>query len=144
MDGRTTEEQVLAQSDQAEASPTRRKGLLASGSVIGAILASSCCILPLVLFSLGIGGAWMSNLTALEPYQPYFLAVTLVMLGAGFYSVYRKPRNACSADGTCSTDGYCGTPLADRLIKIALWGATALVALALAWPFVAPHLLGLA
>jgi mercuric ion transport protein len=142
MDGRTTEGQSLAGRDQAEASPTRRKGLLASGSVIGAILASSCCILPLVLFSLGIGGAWMSNLTALKPYQPYFLAMTVLLLGAGFYSVYRKPKNACSADGTCSTDGYCDTPLADRVIKIALWSATALVALALAWPYIAPQLLG--
>lgn len=127
--------------EQAEADPTRRKSLLASGSVIGAILASSCCILPLVLLSLGIGGAWMSNLTALEPYQPYFIAMTLLMLGAGFYSVYRKPKNACSAD-TCDTEGYCGTPLAERVIKVALWSATALVVLALAWPYVAPFFLG--
>lgn len=127
--------------EQAEADPTRRKALLASGSVIGAILASSCCILPLVLLSLGISGAWMSNLTALEPYQPYFLIATLVMLGAGFYNVYRKPKNACSADA-CATAGYCGTPLAERVVKVALWSATALVVLALAWPYIAPLFLG--
>lgn len=130
------------QSERAEASPSRRsKGLLASGSVIGGILASACCILPLVLLSLGIGGAWMSHLTALEPYQPYFLAVTLVMLGAGFYSIYRKPKRACHADA-CRTDGYCGTPMAERVIKTALWSATALVVLVLAWPFIAPLFLG--
>lgn len=122
---------------QTESDPVRRKGLLASGSVIGAILVSSCCILPLVLFSLGIGGAWMSNLTALEPYQPYFVVATLVMLGAGFFSVYRKTRHP-SDSRSCRTAGYCGTPLAERVIKIALWSATALVVLALAWPYLAP------
>jgi mercuric ion transport protein len=141
MDGRTTAGQALSDSDRAEVRPKGRKGWLAGGSVIGAILASSCCILPLVLFSLGIGGAWMSNLTALEPYQPYFLAMTVLLLGAGFYSVYRKPNSACSADA-CSTDGYCGTPVAERVTKIALWSATALVALVLAWPYMAPYLLG--
>jgi mercuric ion transport protein len=139
MDGRATQEQTPVVDQHAETyRTTRRKGWLASGSVIGAILASSCCILPLVLVSLGIGGAWMSNLTALEPYQPYFLAVTLALLAAGFYSAYRKPKSACSTEAACSADGYCGTPLAERVIKIALWGATVLVALVLAWPYVAP------
>lgn len=137
----STQRRELADGKQSATGHTGRKGLLASGSVIGAVLVSSCCILPLVLFTLGIGGAWMSNLTALEPYQPYFIAMTLLMLGAGFYSVYRKPKDACSTEA-CTTDGYCGTPLAERVIKIALWSATALVALALAWPYVVPYLLG--
>lgn len=141
MDADTAQGREHADGERSATGRTGRKGLLASGSVIGAVLVSSCCILPLVLFTLGIGGAWMSNLTALEPYQPYFIAMTLVMLGAGFYSVYRRPQSACSTDA-CTTDGYCRTPLADRVIKIALWGATALVALALAWPYVVPYLLG--
>ncbi|SHF37632.1 mercuric ion transport protein [Modicisalibacter ilicicola DSM 19980] len=133
--------QTLDRSEQAKTSRSGRKGLLASGSVIGAILASSCCILPVVLLSLGIGGAWMSNLTALEPYQPVFLLFTLGMLGVGFYDVYRKPMDACRTDA-CSTDGYCGTPLAERVIKIALWSATLLVVVVLAWPYIAPLFLG--
>lgn len=44
-----------------------RKPWIAAGGILGAIAASSCCILPLVLFSLGIGGAWIGNLTALAP-----------------------------------------------------------------------------
>lgn len=137
----TYKSETACRGEQAGADPTRRNGLLASGSVIGAVLVSSCCILPLVLLSLGIGGAWMSNLTALEPYQPYFIAMTLLMLGAGFYSAYRKPKNIRGIDA-CSTDGYCGTPLAEKVIKIALWSATALVVLALAWPYIAPLFLG--
>ncbi|TDX22123.1 mercuric ion transport protein [Modicisalibacter xianhensis] len=137
----TSKDQTLNRGEQTTTSRTGRKGLLASGSVIGAVLASSCCILPLVLFSLGISGAWMSNLAALEPYQPVFLVFTLVMLGVGFYTVYRKSKTACR-DDACGTQGYCGTPLADRVIKIALWSATALVVLALAWPYIAPLFLG--
>ena len=57
--------------------------LTAIGGILGAIAASSCCIAPLVLFSLGISGAWIGNLTALAPYQPYFIAATLACLGYG-------------------------------------------------------------
>src|SRR3546814_4499833 len=55
--------------DQLQGDRTRT-GWAAAGSILGAIAASSCCILPLVLFSLGAGGAWIANLTALAPYQP--------------------------------------------------------------------------
>jgi mercuric ion transport protein len=46
-----------------------RTGWIAAGSLFGALAASSCCILPLVLFSLGISGAWISHFTALAPYN---------------------------------------------------------------------------
>ena len=113
----------------------RRSGWAAVGGILGAIGASSCCILPLVLFSLGAGGAWIGNLTALSPYQPIFIAVTLGFLGYGFYAVYWKPRQAC-ADGA-----VCARPLPSRIVKSTLWLATALVAAALAFPYAAPTLL---
>jgi mercuric ion transport protein len=58
--------------------------LVAAGGILGAIAASSCCIAPLMLFSLGISGAWIGNLTALAPYQPYFISATLACLGYGY------------------------------------------------------------
>lgn len=112
-----------------------RGGLFAVGGVLGALAASSCCVLPLVLFSVGVSGAWIGNLTALAAYQWVFVVVTLACLVAGFYLVYRKPQVAC-ADGE-----PCTRPLSGRLVRIALWMATALVALAIAFPFVAPILL---
>ena len=111
-------------------------GLAALASILGAVMASSCCILPLALFSLGAGGAWLGNLAALSPYQPVFIAVTAVALGYGFHSVYRKPVEACAADTACAS------PLPRRLIKLSLWSATALVGAAAAFPYVAPALLG--
>jgi mercuric ion transport protein len=120
----------------SERTAGRRAGLAAAGGVLGALAAMSCCILPLALFALGIGGAWIGNLTALTPYQPIFIGVALAFLAAGYYLVYRPPRAAC-ADGEA-----CARPLPRRGVKLALWIATALVAAALAFPYVARPLLG--
>lgn len=111
---------------------TETGGLFALGGLIGALLASSCCILPLVLLMLGVGGAWMGNLTALAPYQPIFLLFTFGFLGAGFWLVYRKPRV------DCDEGSYCASSRSDRAIKIALWAATLLVIAALAVNWLAP------
>src|SRR5690554_1672995 len=40
---------------------------------MAAIGASLCCLGPLLLLSLGIGGAWISGLTALQPFRPLFV-----------------------------------------------------------------------
>lgn len=120
----------------AAPSAESRKTWVAGGGILGAIAASSCCILPLVLFSLGIGGAWIGNLTALAPYQPIFVVITLGFLGYGYWLVYRKPKAACADESACAR------PLPNRIVELALWFATALVAAAIAFPFVAPTLLG--
>lgn len=111
----------------------RKAGFLAAGSVLGALAASSCCGVPLVLFTLGAGGAWIGNLTALAPYQPLFVGITLAFLASGFYLVYRKPVIACG--------DACGRPLPRRGVKAALWIAGALVASAIAFPYAARTLL---
>jgi len=97
---------------------------LAAGGVIGAVMASSCCIAPLVLLTLGVSGAWIGNLTALEPYKPVFLGVALVFIGLGFRQVYFKPKPACE-DGS-----YCARPERAIVTKTALWVATLVVVLA--------------
>src|SRR5260370_29238560 len=73
-----------------------RQRLIAVGGIFGALAASSCCIVPLSLFSLGIGGAWISNLTALAPYKPIFVPGTAGLLGYGFYFVFWQPKRACA------------------------------------------------
>src|SRR5260221_9693429 len=76
----------------------RQQNLMAAGGLLGALAASSCCIFPLVLFSLGVSGAWIGNFTRLAAYQPYFIAATLAFLGYGYWLVYRSSTRAC-ADG---------------------------------------------
>jgi len=111
-------------------------GLAAAGGILGALAASACCIIPLVLFTLGISGAWIGNLAALAPYQRYSLAITAGFLGVGYYLVYRRPTVACD-DGQA-----CARPLPNRLVKLALWTATAVAGAAIIFPYVAPILLG--
>ena len=110
----------------------RVQGLMAAGGLLGVLAASSCCILPLVLFSLGVSGAWIGNFTQLAPYQPYFLAATLGFLGYGYWLVYRSSKLAC-ADGEA-----CARPLPNRIVKTGLILATILVIASLGFDFVAP------
>lgn len=108
--------------------------LIAAGSVVGALAASACCILPLVFVTVGISGAWIGNLTALAPYKPCFAAGTLALLGYGYYLVYVRPKQACAG-------GSCAQPLPGRVVKLTLWIATVLVVVALAFDYVALLLL---
>lgn len=121
--------------DIAPMSEAGRQRLIAAGGILGALAASSCCVIPLILFSLGIGGAWIGNLTALAPYKPFFVAGTTGVLGYGFYLVYWKPWRACADDAACAR------PARSRLVQLALWTATVLVAAAFAFDYVAPLLL---
>jgi len=115
----------------------KKETLLTGGSIIGALLASGCCVIPFVLFSLGVGGAWMSNLRVLEPYSLYFIIFSLALALTGLYVMKRKKINQ-----ECSTDGYCETVVADRVRSIVLWGSIFLIGLALAWPKLLPLFLG--
>ena len=135
MDGHQETMAVPAAADQVDPS-NRKAGLAAAGGVLGALAASSCCIMPLALFALGIGGAWIGNLTALAPFQPIFVVATLGFLGTGYYLVYRRPKAACAGGADCAR------PRPNRFVKLALWVASALVAAAIAFPYVAPALLG--
>src|SRR5215472_5131407 len=114
------------------ASLTQQQHLMVTGGLLGALAASSCCILPLVLFSLGVSGAWIGNFTRLAPYQPYFIAVTIGCLGYGYWLVYRSTKLAC-ADGDA-----CARPLPNRLVKTALIVASLPAVAALGFDFLAP------
>ena len=133
-----TTDTLAQESDPAR--EDRKARMIAAGGVLGALAASSCCIIPLILFSLGVSGAWIGNLTALAPYKPVFITVTLGLLGYGFWMVYRRP-------APCAEGAACARPLPNRLVKTALWASTALILLAVFWgeiaPVIAPILLGL-
>ena len=115
--------------------PPRGQAMLVGAGIVGALAASSCCILPLVLFAIGVSGAWIGNLTRLAPYQPYFIAATLACLGGGYWLVYRSSKAAC-ADGDA-----CARPIPNRIVKIGLILGTILVIVALGFDFLAPLLL---
>ena len=106
-----------------------RAALWAGG--ISAILASSCCLGPLVLVLLGVSGAWIGNLTALEPYRPVFIGVALLALFFAYRRILR-PAQACSPGEVCSI------PQVQTTYKAVLGVVTALIFIALAFPYVLP------
>ena len=106
--------------------------LLAGGGVLGAFAASSCCLVPLALFGLGVGGAWIGYLTRLAPYQPYFLAVAAGCVGFGYWLRQRSEKIACS-DGE-----ICARSVPNRMVAIGLVFATILIVAALTLDLLAP------
>jgi mercuric ion transport protein len=120
---------------EEQAGSGRAPTWLAAGSLVGALAASSCCILPVMLFSLGIGGAWIANFTQLAPYKPYFIGATLAALGAGYWMTRRASK------ATCAHGAACARPLPHRFVKSVLGVATVLVIAAVAFDYVAPYLL---
>lgn len=124
--------------ESAATQPVESKPKFAAASIGAAIVAafasSLCCVGPLVLAALGLGGAGL--LVKLEAYRPYLAAVTLGLLGAGFYLTYRRPTSAgTSTSGSRACD--CVVPKAHRFGRIALWVATVVVAVLLAFPYLA-------
>jgi mercuric ion transport protein len=80
-----------------------------SGGLLAAFLASLCCLGPLVLAALGAGvgatgflAGTASALKTLLPYRPYFIGMTVVLLGVTFYQVYRKPKSICAPKTGCA------------------------------------------
>ena len=103
-----------------------------TGGILGAVAASSCCVLPLALAAFGVGGAWMANLRALAPYQPIFIALALGAIGYGFYRVYWKDARLC-AEGEA-----CARPLPGKFVRSGLWLASLLVAVVVTFPYWLP------
>ncbi|MBX9934326.1 MAG: mercury transporter MerT [Methylobacterium sp.] len=120
---------------EAQAKPPTGSALLAAGAILSAIGASSCCVLPLVFFALGVSSAWIGNLTALAPYQPFFVAAAVACLAFGFMRVYRRP-------AACADDEACARALPSRAVKLSLWLAAILVVVAVAFPYAAPLIVG--
>jgi mercuric ion transport protein len=132
MTGQAENQTRLAHPDAARTSAERSQKLLAAGAVLGALAASSCCVVPLVLFGLGVSGAWIGNLTRLAPYQPYFLTATVVCLGVGTWLRWRSRQAACAEGDACAR------PLPNRAVTVGLIFATVLIAGALALDFIVP------
>jgi len=110
------------------------------GSVLSAFIASACCVGPLLFALLGLGGAGL--LVKFEPYRPYFIALTAALLGTGFYlTYYRKPK-AAVAEGADGGACACPAPRTNRAGRVMLWVATALVAVFLAFPYIAAAIWG--
>jgi len=98
---------------------------------LAAILASTCCLGPLLLVALGFSGAWIGNLTVLEPYRPLFIGAALVAMAFAYRRVFRSAR-------ACEPGEVCAVPKVRTTYKVIFWAVAALVLVALAFPYVLP------
>ncbi|MFQ5740264.1 MAG: mercuric transporter MerT family protein [Acidobacteriota bacterium] len=103
---------------------TGKRFVLTAGTVLAAVGASLCCIVPVAVAILGVGSAALG--AQLEPFRPYFIVLTLVFLSVAFYQAYKPKEQACAPGESCSV------PRNRRRQRILLWivGATALALLA--------------
>lgn len=111
----------------------RGKGSLVAG-VLAAIGASVCCVGPLVLLMMGISGAWIANLTALEPLRPWFIPVTLLFLGLAFRRLYLQPQ-------VCERGAACAEPIVLKRQRLIFWVVALAILALLSVPWLAPFVL---
>jgi mercuric ion transport protein len=125
---RTGECRMRVEKAQSAPNGSGSGALLAGG--LAAILASTCCLGPLFLVALGLSGAWIGNLTRLEPYRPFFIAGALV-------SLFFAARRIFRAVPDCRSGEMCAVPGTRRIYKIVFGIVAALVLVALVFPYVA-------
>lgn len=103
-----------------------KTSLPAVGGIIAAIIASLCCIGPVLVALVGIGS--IGAFAVFENYRPYLIGITVVLLGVAFYLVYKNREVKCE-DGTCKIED------AGKWNKIGVWSATILAVAAIAFPY---------
>ena len=114
-----------------EIPPKKELPWLGIGTALAAIGASVCCVGPLLLLSLGIGGAWMSTLTSMETVRPFFILLTLILIGLGYRKLYVLSES-------CEAGSACALPEEKHKQRMIFWIGSALVFLLLAFPWYAP------
>ena len=110
--------------------PKNGRGALVAGG-LAAILASTCCLGPLVLVALGFSGAWIGNLTASEPYRQIFIGAALVAMFFAWSHIFRSVQ-------ACKPDEVCAIPQVRTAHKLIFWIVAVLVLVALGFPYVMP------
>lgn len=103
-------------------------------SALAAVVGSLCCVAPLVLLTLGISGAWISQLTALEPYRPIFIGLMLVFMGFAFRQLYIVPAR-------CVPGEACTNPRLQRRQRQVFWVVAVALAALSAFPWYAQFLI---
>ncbi|MDF0667164.1 MAG: mercuric ion transporter MerT [Nitrospira sp.] len=110
--------------------PKNARGALGVGG-LAAVLASICCLGPLVLVAIGFSGAWIGNLTVLEPYRPIFIGAALVALFFAYRRIFRSAQ-------ACKPGEVCAVPQIKTAQKIIFVIVAALTGIAIAFPYILP------
>lgn len=104
-----------------------------ASSIMAALVSSICCIGPLIIMTLGIGSAWMSNIMIVSAYRPLFIILAIFSLSYSFYKLYLKPN--------CKIGENCSIPQNLRIQRIIFWFTAFMVIIFIIFPLIM-HLLG--
>jgi copper chaperone CopZ len=77
-----------------------RHNWMLSAAVVAAMVASLCCILPIVAAATGLGT--LAAGLVFEKWRPYLLGATGLLLGAGIVFAYRNYKKACAPGSLCA------------------------------------------
>ena len=84
------------------------------GGVLAAIGATACCFGPLLVVTLGFGGAWAARMKSLEALQPIFIVLTVAFMGFAFHRLFIRPKQ-------CAPGESCELPQVLKRQRIAFW-----------------------
>lgn len=104
-----------------------------SGGIIAGLAASVCCIGPLVLVALGVGGAAAGLLEFVAPLRPIFIGLALLFLGLAAHRLFWAPR-------VCEPGTACADPRTLRNQRLVFFGVVIVVAALGAFPWYANYL----
>ena len=102
---------------------------------LAALLASSCCVLPLALALAGISGAWISQLHVMEPYSDSLLVLAFAALAWAAWRIYGRP---AQTQAVCETDAVC-QPVS-HAVRTWFWLVLLIALVPLLVPLAAPWL----
>lgn len=134
----TLNDVLPAEAAQQDTSTKEVRGVAALSAImgLGALAASSCCVLPLFLGGIGAGARVFATLEALAPLRLPFLLVSALAVGVGWW-LYARRQTACTSGSTCEP------PRHHRAALSLLSLASLFVILASLWSFIEPVLLPL-
>ena len=110
--------------------PSSESVALTTGGV-AALLTGACCVVPLLLVSAGLGGAWLANLRLLEPYRWVFIGMGLVALAFAWKRIYRPAAE-------CKPGEVCAVTQVRRGYRIYFWLVVLLLVFMAVYPYLVP------
>lgn len=107
---------------------------------LSAVLASTCCVVPLLFALAGLSGAWMSQVRWLAPYSTALIVLAVVSLAVAGLRLYRgglAGGPVCEADACADGDAATGARANARARRV-FWAVALLTLIPIVVPLVAP------
>jgi mercuric ion transport protein len=119
--------------------PVSPKWFAALGLVagLGAVVASSCCVIPLGLAALGASASVFAGLELISAWRVPLLAATALAIGGGWSAWLMKRPVICASKANCAS------PERSRSTLVLLFCASAIALAAASWSYIDPALLKL-